>query len=693
MKINSVEIQNCKSFRSETKLNIDNRFNILVGPNGGGKSNTLDIITDLIRNYFLPSYTISERKIGGKKTLRINEQNHFNNIQQHLDKYSGYEREANSFKIEFLLQEEDLSNIRALIKNKDQLNLDLQKYENTPLRNLDFLDTWNIELIENFNLGIESPETITLDDLHFQDNWDIKVIEDLGTVSYKIKNWQLNQIREQGLQKWIYEYLRYLPLFLILTRDNNQINLNPLFLYFSPYRGASPQDLQANLSSNNYYDLLSQYHTKTSQDITSLIRLASLYFANKKRKYESEADQQGFAEKWDTDNEVKLVDKYMEKLGYDWGLNLIDENKNIYEIQLSKEGRTFNISQASSGEKEILNFLLGVFAFQIAGGIIIVDEPELHLHPKWQALLRSLFLELSKSTNNQFIISTHSPVFLTPKTLPNIRRLYKNHDGATQINSLDDGDIDNRKSLLHIVNSHNNERMFFADHVVLVEGVHDRLVFEALLKHLRDKFDAKVIVEVLEVYGKGNFSKYDDFLDGFGIKVSKIGDQDYLNNLNGINLGGLFETKWKKINDSVLKGKKSKDRIKLAELLNKAIIEDDKEKLQNFWDYVKGRHTKIKDDLTQQEKADLNQTIADLRDKNIYILRKGEIENYLPEEYQSLSNTIELLKEENFEEWISKRNEDIHLTELCLICLDILAIEKDKFFESSTAGSVVELDS
>jgi len=329
--------------------------------------------------------------------------------------------------------------------------------------------------------------------------------------------------------------------------------------------------------------------------------------------------------------------------------------------------------------------------YQIEGGVIIVDEPELHLHPKWQALLRDLFLELSDSTNNQFIISTHSPVFLTPKTLPNIRRLSKSLEGGTQINSLDEGDIDNRKSLLHIVNSHNNERMFFADHVVLVEGIHDRLVFETLLNHLRDKFDIKIIVEVLEVYGKGNFSKYDDFLAGFGVKVYKIGDQDYLNNLDGIDLDDLFETDWEKIDESVLQGKKSKDRIKLSDLLDKAIKEDNKEKLQEFWGYVKGRHTKLKDDLSEEEQSSLNKTIENLRDENIYVLSKGEIEDYLPEEYQSLSNTIELIKEENFEEWITNRNENTHLEELCLICLDILGIEKDKFLDlDSKVESVVE---
>lgn len=125
------------------------------------------------------------------------------------------------------------------------------------------------------------------------------------------------------------------------------------------------------------------------------------------------------------------------------------------------------------------------------------------MHPKWQNLLRDLFIELGNTTNNQFILSTHSPVFLTPDTLENIRRLSKSNEGSTIINSIDNDEIEDKKSLLHIINSHNNERMFFADHVVLVEGIHDRLVFESLVDLLRNEFELNKIIEILEVYGKG----------------------------------------------------------------------------------------------------------------------------------------------------------------------------------------------
>ncbi len=653
MKINSIRIGNCKSYREITEIYFDNSFNVLVGPNGGGKSNTLDIITILIRNYFLPSYKIQEINQHGTRSFRINQENTFRNIQQHLDKFSGLDDEESIFEVQFLKQDQDLQNIQTIVSNIERFKSESEMYEQTPLG--------NFEIIEN---------------------WDISKIENQELFTYNINNWSLRN-SENDEHRIFYEYLKYLPLFSILCKEISGINLHPTFLYFSPYRGAKPSDLQANLSGNNYYDLLFQYHTQTSQDVTSLIRLASLYFADKMRRFESEANSEGYEKKWNEDDEVLLVSKYMERLGYRWSLQLVDSNRNIYEIELSREGRTFNISQASSGEKEILNFLLGVFAFQIEGGIIIVDEPELHLHPKWQNLLRELFIELSASTNNQFLLSTHSPVFLTPDTLSNIRRLSKGEEGGTQINSISNNDADNKKSLLHIINSHNNERMFFADHVVLVEGIHDRLIFEALLNFLKEKFEHKKIFEVLEVFGKGNFKKYKEFLDGFGVEVSIIGDLDYLRNIKGDDLEEIFITNWSKIDKSVLNGKKSKDRQTLSEILEKAIEDKNFEELIEFWNYVKGRHTVLNPDLSEVESQKLEENINALYESDIYVLKKGEIEAYLPKEFRSLSNTIDLVKKQNFEEWIKNRDQDLYLKELGKIALSILNIDHDEWLNDT----------
>lgn len=52
MEIIRLEITNVKSFQDKVDLQFDPKFNILVGPNGGGKSNFLDILLIIFKIFF-----------------------------------------------------------------------------------------------------------------------------------------------------------------------------------------------------------------------------------------------------------------------------------------------------------------------------------------------------------------------------------------------------------------------------------------------------------------------------------------------------------------------------------------------------------------------------------------------------------------------------------------------------------------
>lgn len=45
-------------------------------------------------------------------------------------------------------------------------------------------------------------------------------------------------------------------------------------------------------------------------------------------------------------------------------------------------------------------------------GVMILDEPEIHLHPDWQIILAEIIVMLNKEFNINIIINTHSPYFL-----------------------------------------------------------------------------------------------------------------------------------------------------------------------------------------------------------------------------------------------------------------------------------------
>lgn len=76
-----------------------------------------------------------------------------------------------------------------------------------------------------------------------------------------------------------------------------------------------------------------------------------------------------------------------------------------------KNGVELNLSELSTGEKQII-YRIGYILKELGnlnGGIVLIDEPEISLHPKWQLKLKDLLFEIFKDYNVQIIIATHSP--------------------------------------------------------------------------------------------------------------------------------------------------------------------------------------------------------------------------------------------------------------------------------------------
>jgi predicted ATPase len=81
-----------------------------------------------------------------------------------------------------------------------------------------------------------------------------------------------------------------------------------------------------------------------------------------------------------------------------------------------REGSTDNaidIANVSTGLKTfvIIKTLLQN-GYLEENGIIILDEPEIHLHPEWQLVFAELIILMQKEFNMHILINTHSPYFL-----------------------------------------------------------------------------------------------------------------------------------------------------------------------------------------------------------------------------------------------------------------------------------------
>ena len=92
----------------------------------------------------------------------------------------------------------------------------------------------------------------------------------------------------------------------------------------------------------------------------------------------------------------------------------------------NSQGEEFDINELSSGEKQLFLRTLSIKMLEPEDSIILIDEPELSLHPKWQQQIIKVYQSIGK--NNQIIVATHSPHILGSVRSENIIILSKNEE-------------------------------------------------------------------------------------------------------------------------------------------------------------------------------------------------------------------------------------------------------------------------
>lgn len=193
-----------------------------------------------------------------------------------------------------------------------------------------------------------------------------------------------------------------------------------------------------------------------------------------------------------------------------------------WSIEVSGRGdyyirfRTKNSSHSSEGLGEgIISLFVIIDALYDSNpnDTIVIDEPELSLHPSLQRKLAMLFTEYA--SDRQIVLSTHSPYFINLEALKNDATIVRAHlnCGQSHLSQLSRSAAKGIAGPLKDVNNPHTwgvnarEAFFLEDHVVLVEGPEDVIFYE------------RVVQDQLGVHLQGNFF-------GWGVggadKMSKI---------------------------------------------------------------------------------------------------------------------------------------------------------------------------
>ncbi len=122
--------------------------------------------------------------------------------------------------------------------------------------------------------------------------------------------------------------------------------------------------------------------------------------------------------KEDSNDLLKEVSTWLNRMGVAEKIELKQLGySSRYELIVHKDGIAANLRDVGIGVSQVLPVLTLAY-FAKRGSTVLLEEPEIHLHPLAQSVLAELFVKVAKERGIQFIVETHSEhIFRRMQTL------------------------------------------------------------------------------------------------------------------------------------------------------------------------------------------------------------------------------------------------------------------------------------
>lgn len=518
MRVNYLQLSNILSFKYEEdidnafKIEFDPDLNIIIGGNGSGKSTALEAMNFVFTRVLFKccefdEYSFKRSIVDRKHALRVDDRsNHTSGLrlQPNWDSESG----SQSIRILITLDDIDKANINNIANNYSHIRniFEIYSYINTPE---DFVP------IEN-DMEVDINITFNYREARYETSYTNSVPK---SVQFYLEYYQAIN---EAITIYNNEHTNYI------------VPLGSTFSMLSAFRNYNTFSLQASLQSNPVSQLReirrnSSYRSNHDQSgsepaIFNIVKLKLgeeyLNFLKGKKDID---------EAKDTVNSLKMVNDINDKLellNLKFYIELTDLRTWSYEFRFydTKNGRDLgDINSLSAGQKSIMHLIFEAYGRDdVNGGLIIIDEPEIHLHYQFQFEYLKILEKLAKEQGVQYIIVTHSEGFISNKTIGHVKRFSLNEERNSVVCTPDIRE-DQRK-LIEILNNTWAARVLFLDRVLLVEGQDDEYFFRVAIKKLQP--DLSQSITVYGVRGKDSISSFKSFFESFGLKVYVIKDLD-----------------------------------------------------------------------------------------------------------------------------------------------------------------------
>ncbi len=517
MRIQSLQLSNILSFKYEDsiedafKITFDPTLNIIIGGNGSGKSTALEAINFIFSRVLFKHYNFNRQHFDDarlqqkKSTLRVDEQS--GRVSPfRLQPNWQTESKSQVIKITITLDDIDKSNIQNIVENYAVLQSIVSQYSH--------------ETLPTF-LAINGNELIDL-------TVTFSGADDSYTISYGTSTAEH--------VKFYLENYGLLNEAIVIHNETHEayIDLSSnTFSMLSAFRNYTSFSLHTSIQSDpreQFRNIKAANSRRSNNDQggePSIFNVVKLGLGE--HHYNLMQTKNGVDDATKQVNEldiVKSINNKLEILDLRFSIEATNTRNWSYEFRFydTKHKRDLgDINSLSAGQKSIIHLIFEAYGQDdMKGGVVIIDEPEIHLHYQFQFEYLRILEELTAEQKTQYILVTHSEGFISSSTAAYIKRFSLNENRysivCAPVLTTD------QKKLIEILDNTQAARALFANKVVLVEGQDDEYFFRSVLKSHKPEFSQEVAI--YNTHSKDSIPSWKDFFELFGVSVYFIKDLD-----------------------------------------------------------------------------------------------------------------------------------------------------------------------